>query len=85
MKPTRVTAYESKTRQAEIFRRAAAGETIIVTNNGVPQVEIRKATANDATIAGAVKELATLQRRQLAAAAGGSQKELRRLLEEGRD
>ncbi len=41
-KAARVTAYECRTNQAEIFRRAAAGETIIVTNNGVPQVEIRK-------------------------------------------
>ncbi|MCS1412828.1 MAG: hypothetical protein M2R46_00539 [Verrucomicrobia subdivision 3 bacterium] len=85
MKVTRVTAYESKTRQAEIFRRAAAGETIIVTNNGVPQVEIRRATTSDASIAGAIKELAALQKTQLAAAVGGGQGELRRLLEEERD
>lgn len=85
MKTARVTAYESKTRQAEIFRRAAAGETIVVTNNGTPQVEIRKAAANETNIAVAVEELAALQRGQLARAAGGSQKELRRILEEGRD
>lgn len=81
----RVTAYECKTRQAEIFRRAAAGETIIVTNHGVPHVEIRKAPADDEGIAGAVQALATLQRMQSAAGVGGSQEELRRIQEQGRD
>ena len=82
---TRVTAYECKTKQAEIFRRAAAGETIIVTNNGVPHVEIRKASTDDQAIAGAVHALAALQRDQLAAGAGGSAAELRGIQEEGRD
>ena len=86
MKSTvRVTAYECKTRQAEIFRRAAAGETIIVTNHGVPHVEIRKAPADDESIVGAVQALSALQRMQLAVGAGGSQEELRRIQEEGRD
>ena len=83
--PVRVTAYECKTRQAEIFRRAAAGETIIVTNHGVPHVEIRKAPADDESIAGAVQSLAALPRMQSAAGAGGSQEELRRIQEQGRD
>ncbi len=86
MKSTvRVTAYECKTRQAEIFRRAAAGETIIVTNHGVPHVEIRKAPADDESIGAAVQALSALQRMQLAVGAGGSQEELRRMQEEGRD
>ena len=83
--PLRITAYECKTKQAEVFRRAAAGETIIVTNNGVPQVEIRKAPVEDQGIAGAVRALAGLQRDQLAAGAGGSAAELRRLQQQGRD
>ena len=53
----RVTAYECKTKQAEVFRRAAAGETIIVTNNGVPQVEIRKAPADAESMADALGAL----------------------------
>ena len=81
----RITAYECKTKQAEIFRRAAAGETIIVTNNGVPQVEIRKAPADGPGIGGAVDALAALQRSQLAAGAGGSAAELRRMQQQGRD
>ena len=85
MKRTRVTAYECKTKQAEIFRRAAAGETIIVTNNGVPHVEIRKAPVNDDSIAGAVRALAALQRDQLTRGSGGSADELRRIQEQGRD
>ena len=86
MKSTvRVTAYECKTRQAEIFRRAAAGETIIVTNHGVPHVEIRKAPADNESIADAIRALSALQRTQLAVGAGGSQEELRRIQEEGRD
>ena len=80
-----VTAYECKTRQAEVFRRAAAGETIIVTNNGVPQVEIRKAPADEDSVAGALEALRTLQASQLAAGATGSHEELRSLQEEGRD
>ena len=36
-KALRVTACECRTKLAQIFRRAAAGETIIVTNKGVPQ------------------------------------------------
>ena len=81
----RVSAYECKTRQAEIFRRAAAGETIIVTNHGVPHVEIRKASSDDQSIADAIQALTALQRMQLAAGAGGSQEELRRIQEQGRD
>lgn len=84
-KALRVTAYECKTKQAEIFRRAAAGETIIVTNNGVPQVEIRKAPADDERIADAIEGLSALQRKQLAAGTGGNHEELRRLQEAGRD
>ena len=84
-KAIRVTAYECKTKQAEIFRRAAAGETIIVTNNGVPQVEIRRAPADDEGVAEAVEGLAALQEVQLAAGAGGSHEELRRMQEQGRD
>ena len=85
MKSTRITAYETKTKQAEIFRRAAAGENFVVTNNGVPQVEIRKVKEDQPTIAGAIKALASLQKRQLAEGAGGSQSELKRLVDEGRD
>lgn len=81
----RVTAYECKTRQAEVFRRAAAGETIVVTNNGVPQVVIRKAPADGESVAGALEALRALQARQLAAGATGSHRELRRMQEEGRD
>ena len=84
-KALRVTAYECKTKQAEIFRRAAAGETIIVTNNGVPQVEIRKAPADNEQMAQAIEGLSALQQTQLAAGTGGSQEELRRMLESGRD
>ncbi len=81
----RVTAYECKTKQAEVFRRAAAGETIIVTNNGVPQVEIRKAPADAESMADALGALRALQARQLAAGATGSHQELRRMQDEGRD
>ncbi len=84
-KSLHVTAYECKAKQAEIFRRAAAGETVIVTNNGVPQVEIRKAPADDERIGEAIQGLATLQKTQLAADAGGTQEELRRMQEMGRD
>lgn len=81
----RVTAYECKTKQAEIFRRAAAGERIIVTNNGVPQVEIRKAPPERDMIVDAVRALGTLQREQLASGIGGSSDELRRMQDAGRD
>ena len=81
----RVTAYECKTKQAEIFRRAAAGETIIVTNNGRPQVEIRKVSPENDRIAAAVRTLGDLQREQLAAGVGGGADELRRTQEQGRD
>ena len=84
-KTLRVTAYECKTKQAEIFRRAAAGETIIVTNNGVPQVEIRRAPTDDERIGAAIQGLAALQQGQLAAGRGGTQAELRRMQESGRD
>lgn len=84
-KTVRVTAYECKTRQAEVFRRAAAGETIVVTNNGVPQVEIRKAPAEGKSVAGALEALLALQADQIAAGATGSHRELRRMQEEGRD
>lgn len=65
--------------------RAAADKTIIVPNNGVPQVEIRKAPADKDSVAGALEELRALQASQLAAKATGSHKELRRIQEEGRD
>lgn len=85
MKSTRVTAYETKTRQAEIFRRAAAGENFVVTNNGVPQVEIHKVKEDDASIADAIKKLAALQKKQLANGLGGNSDELKQLVDEGRD
>lgn len=81
----RVTAYECKTRQVGVFRRAAAGETIVVTNNGVPQVEIRKAPPDRESVAGTLEALQALQAGQLAAGAGESHRELRRMQEEGRD
>ena len=82
---TEVSAYNAKTKQAELFRRAAAGEVFLVTNNGKPQVEIRQATESRKTITNAVKALKTLQANQLAARKGGSQKELKALMEQGRD
>ena len=84
-KALRVTAHECKTKQAEIFRRAAAGETFIVTNHGVPQVEIRKAPIDHERIADAIEGLSALQQMQLAAKTGGGQEELRRIQEVGRD
>ncbi len=84
-KAVRVTADECKTKQAEVFRRAAAGETIIVTNNGVPQVEIRKAPTDREAVARAVEALRALHASQLATGATGSHEELRRIQEEGRD
>ena len=83
--PVIVTAYECKTKQAEIFRRAASGETVIVTRNGVPLVEIRKAPTRESRAADAVQALAALQEAQLAAGAGGGADELRRMQEQGRD
>ena len=80
-----ITAYECKTRQAEVFRQAAAGERIVVTRNGVPHVEIRKAPVDDQGIPGAVQALAELQRNQLAAGATGSATDLRRIQQQGRD
>ena len=84
-KMTEVSAYNAKTRQAELFRRAAAGEVFLVTNNGKPQVEIRQATESKETISDAVDALKALQSKQLAAKKGGSQKQLKALLEQGRD
>jgi len=80
-----VTAYECKTRQAEVFRRAAAGETIIVTNNGIPQVEIRKAPADEQSVSRALEALRALHASQLVVNATGSHEELRRIQEQGRD
>ena len=80
-----ITAGECKTRQAEVFRQAAAGERIVVTRNGVPHVEIRKAPVDDQGIPGAVHALAELQRSQLTAGLTGSAPELRRLQQQGRD
>lgn len=85
MKTTRVTAYESKTKQAEIFRRAASGENIVVTKNGVPHVEIHRARSDDAVVSDAVKALALLQKKQLSSGIGGSQDDLNRMLDEERD
>ena len=85
MSTVQVTAYECKTKQAEIFRRAAAGETIIVTHNGVPHVEIRKARDDEERIASAVHALSALQSVQVAARVGGSHEELRRIQRQGRD
>lgn len=65
--------------------RAAAGETIIVTDKGVPQVDIRKAPVDAECVAGALEALRALQASQLAAEASGSHEELRRIQEEGRD
>ena len=83
--PVHVTAYECKTKQAEIFRRAASGETIIVTKNGVPHVEIRQAQTSESHAADAFRALVALQKAQLAARVGGSSAELRRMQEQGRD
>ncbi|RLA43983.1 MAG: hypothetical protein DRR42_21025 [Gammaproteobacteria bacterium] len=82
---TEVSAYNAKTRQAELFRRAAAGEVFLVTNNGKPQVEIRQATESKITVSNAVDALKALQSKQLAARKGGSQKQLKALMEQGRD
>ena len=85
MKVTKISAYNTKTRQAEIFRRAAAGEVFLVTNNGKPQAEIRQATPARTTITKAIKALQALQNKQLAKGKGGTQRDLRKLMEEGRD
>ncbi len=85
MSSTKVSAYTAKTKQAEIFRRAAAGEKIVVTKNGKPQVEIRQARSDQYQIRPAVKALKTLQQQQLDERRGGSQKELKKLQEQGRD
>ena len=79
---TRVTAYETKTKQAEIFRRAAAGENFLVTNNGKPQVEIRRAPAERAEIAKALEALADLQTAQRECT---QHIDLKALIEDGRD
>lgn len=85
MKTTRVTAYESRSKQAEIFRRAAAGENILVTKNGVPYVEIHRARIDDVVVTDAVKALAALQKKQLSIGTGGRQDDLNRMLNMGRD
>jgi len=84
-KMTEVSAYNAKTRQAELFRRAAVGEVFLVTNNGKPQVEIRQATQSKKTVTNAIRALKALQNNQLAARKGGSQKQLKALMEHGRD
>ncbi|MEE8059174.1 MAG: hypothetical protein V3T17_15260 [Pseudomonadales bacterium] len=83
MNRTKITAYETKTRQAEIFRRAAAGETFVVTNNSKPQVEIRQVLPAQVDIAKAIKALTALQKRQRNK--GGSQSALKAMLDAGRD
>jgi antitoxin (DNA-binding transcriptional repressor) of toxin-antitoxin stability system len=80
-----VSAYNAKTKQAELFRRAAAGEVFLVTNNGKPQVEIRQATPPKALIRDAIKGLIDLQKEQLSANKGGSQDQLKAIMDEGRD
>ena len=85
MSITRVTAHEAKAKQAEIFRRAAAGERILVTNNDKPQVEIRQVLPIQSYIREAVKALTMLHKQQLAQIKGGSQKTLKKLINEGRD
>jgi len=85
MNITKITAYEAKTKQAEIFRRAAAGEQFIVTNNNKPQVEIHQFTPPRADIRSAIKALTTLQKQKLTSVKGGSQQSLKTLLDEGRD
>ena len=85
MPTVQVTAHECKAKQAEIFRRAAAGETIIVTRNGVPHVEIRKARHDDERTASAVHALSALHSVQVAASVGCSHEELRRIQREGRE
>ncbi len=89
MKLTRVTSYETKSKQAEIFRRAAAGEGFLVTNNGKPQVEIRQAITLGKIVSGAVKVLIQLQKRGITkdkcAHVNTDQKALKSLWEEGRD
>ncbi len=84
-KITEVTAYNAKTRQAELFRRAADGEVFLVTNNGKPQVEIRQATQSRNIIRDAINALEALQSKQLATKKGGSQEQLKSLMEHGRD
>ena len=85
MSATKVSAYTAKTKQAEIFRRAAAGENFIVTNNGKHQVEIRQARPDQNQISPAVKALKMLHERQLEQRKGGSQQALKKLREAGRD
>ncbi len=89
MKMTRVTSYETKSKQAEIFRRAAAGEEFLVTNNGKPQVEIRQAIMPETIVSGAVKVLKELQKRGItkgiSADVDTDQRTLKSLWEEGRD
>ena len=84
MNITKVTAYQAKSRQAEIFRRAAAGEKILVTNNDKPQVEIRQVTPVQTVIREAIDALATLQQQQLAQTKNSSQAALKKLIDAGR-
>ena len=85
MTVTKVTAYQTKAKQAEIFRRAAAGEKFLVTNNDKPQVEIHQVTPTQTLICDAIDALATLQQQQLAQNKGSSQKALlKKLISEGR-
>jgi prevent-host-death family protein len=80
---THITAYETKTKQAEIFRRAAAGEHFLVTNNGKPQVVIRSAqTVAKQEITEALEALSEIQTGQLERA---QHVDLKTLIEEGRD
>ena len=85
MTVTKVTAYQAKSRQAEIFRRAAAGEKFLVTNNDKPQVEICQVTPAATLIREAIDGLAALQQQQLSQNKGGSQKALQEIIREGRD
>ena len=57
----------------------------MVTKNGVPHVEIQRARTDDAVVFAAVKALAALQKKQLSSGVGGSQDDLNRMLDEGRD
>ena len=85
MNITKVTAHQAKSKQAEIFRRAAAGEKFLVTNNDKPQVEIHQVTPTHTLISEAIDALTVLQQQQLANNKGDSQKALKELISEGLD
>ena len=79
MSATKVTAHETKAKQAEIFRRAAAGERILVTNNDKPQVEIRQVMPTQERIHEAIDALTVLHQKQLVYTKGGSEQALKKI------